>query len=252
MRDLTTQILDGTYPVGAKLASERTLAERYRVSRGVVREALSGLENQGLVTIEPGRGVFATDPVATNVWFVVDQALMRLGATPENLLEARALLEGQAAAAAAVDPDPRDIEQLRSLAEAIKNAPLLDRTVFDLAFHFKLASMSGNVIMEGLLQSLAPMMAQLMLRSLTDESVSTEGIPHHDNIIDALQARDPAGARHWIEEHMNNAHRSYGDDYRRPLEALAREATERLGVFGGAADLRDQLQALVLRARSLL
>lgn len=68
-------------------------------------------------------------------------------------------------------------------------------------------------------------------------------------MIKAIEAGDSHEARRWIEEHMNLAARSYGKDYQRPLEELAREATERLGEYGGRAELRDQIESLVRRAR---
>jgi hypothetical protein len=50
---------------------------------------------------------------------------------------------------------------------------------------------------------------------------------------------------------MALAVRAYGQDHQRPLEELAREATERLGQYGGRAELRKQIQSLVMRARHL-
>jgi GntR family transcriptional regulator, transcriptional repressor for pyruvate dehydrogenase complex len=248
-RDLMSQLMDGKYPKGTKLASERKLAEQYGVSRGVVREALSALADRGLITVEPGRGAFASDPSAGDASFTVEHALLRKGATPANLLEARVLLEGKAAAAAAQRASAEDVAELRKLARAVEVTPTLDRAQFDLAFHLKVASLSGNVVIEGLLLSLAPMTAQLMLRSLSDERVSREGLPHHDAVIDAIEARNSDEARRWIEEHMALAARSYGRDYQRPLEELAREARERLGEYGGPAELREQVESLVQRAK---
>jgi DNA-binding FadR family transcriptional regulator len=223
-RDLMSQLMEGRHPKGTKLASERKLAEQYGVSRGVVREALSALADRGLITVEPGRGAFVTEPTAGAASSTVEQALLRQGATPANLLEARVLLEGRAAVAAA-RASTEDISKLRSLARAVEVTTILERAQFDLAFHLKLAQVSGNVVIEGLLSSLAPLTAQLMLRSLSDERVSGEGLPHHEAIINAVEARDGDEARRWVEEHMTLAVRAYGQDYQRPLEELAREAT---------------------------
>ncbi|MCB1672996.1 MAG: GntR family transcriptional regulator [Gammaproteobacteria bacterium] len=51
---LRTEILSGRFRVGDRMASERDLAARFGVSRGAVREALSLLEQQGIIEIQPG------------------------------------------------------------------------------------------------------------------------------------------------------------------------------------------------------
>ncbi|MDA1370625.1 MAG: GntR family transcriptional regulator [Proteobacteria bacterium] len=51
---LRTEILRQQYRCGERLPSERDLAARYNASRGAVREALSQLEQNGLISIHPG------------------------------------------------------------------------------------------------------------------------------------------------------------------------------------------------------
>lgn len=53
-QELREQIIDGTYPVGCTLPSERELSERYRVSVGTARVALKELVAEG--TVDGGRG----------------------------------------------------------------------------------------------------------------------------------------------------------------------------------------------------
>lgn len=47
---------------GARLPSQRDLAELLQVSRTVIREAMSSLEAQGVVNIQHGNGVIVVDP----------------------------------------------------------------------------------------------------------------------------------------------------------------------------------------------
>lgn len=53
---LLDEIRSGRIAPGERLPSERTLAERYGVSRVTVREALQGLAVEGIVERNPGRG----------------------------------------------------------------------------------------------------------------------------------------------------------------------------------------------------
>jgi GntR family transcriptional repressor for pyruvate dehydrogenase complex len=60
MRSLETALLDGTYPAGSRLPSERQLAEEFGVSRNTVREAIQRLEARSLLRVKAGAGVYAT------------------------------------------------------------------------------------------------------------------------------------------------------------------------------------------------
>ena len=50
-------IAEGEFQVGARLPSERALAERFDVSRTLVREAIIVLEIQGRVEVRGGSGI---------------------------------------------------------------------------------------------------------------------------------------------------------------------------------------------------
>lgn len=86
--------VEGLEP-GAKLGSERALAERYQVSRGTVRHVLSALAEAGLVHQVPGRGggTFLSHPkVERDMGAVVGlpHYLARQGFTADStVLEAR-------------------------------------------------------------------------------------------------------------------------------------------------------------------
>lgn len=51
---LREEILSGQYRAGERLPSERDLSERFKVSRGAVREALKQLQQLGIASIQPG------------------------------------------------------------------------------------------------------------------------------------------------------------------------------------------------------
>ncbi|GAA0472030.1 HTH-type transcriptional repressor YvoA [Paractinoplanes deccanensis] len=59
--DLTTKIRDGELPPGAALPPQRELSASYGVTLATLRQALRRLEDDGLLSQQPGRGTFVTE-----------------------------------------------------------------------------------------------------------------------------------------------------------------------------------------------
>ena len=59
---LRDQIRQGHYAVGDRLSSEPTLAKKLGVNRGTIRKALDILQNEHLITRQPGYGTFVSNP----------------------------------------------------------------------------------------------------------------------------------------------------------------------------------------------
>lgn len=86
--ELRREILTGHYREGDRLASERDLASRFGASRGAVREALSQLEQIGLIDIQLGGA--RVQPIG-QARIAVLGPLMALGETPDPALVAQFL-----------------------------------------------------------------------------------------------------------------------------------------------------------------
>ena len=76
---LGTEIRDRTYAGTGRLPGEVELAARFQVNRHTMRQALSALQTDGLLRIEPGRGMFIQHEL-------MDYALSRRTRFSENLL----------------------------------------------------------------------------------------------------------------------------------------------------------------------
>jgi GntR family transcriptional repressor for pyruvate dehydrogenase complex len=103
-------IATGVYKPGERLPREEDLAERFQVSRGVVRESIRGLEERGMTFVRHGVGAFVTKP---QEWDILDadvlEALLHAPGASELIVELIAvqrLLEVEAARAAAERQDP--------------------------------------------------------------------------------------------------------------------------------------------------
>ena len=60
--DIAARIASGELKAGARLRSERDLAEFYEVAYGTVRRAMQMLRDRGLIETIHGRGTFVTAP----------------------------------------------------------------------------------------------------------------------------------------------------------------------------------------------
>jgi len=150
---LVEAIVSGEMPENATLPNEAELMARYKVSRTALREAMQFLSAQGMVrartragtVVLPGEEWNFLDPV------VLDAALRHRANTSfyEALLEARALLEPEAAGLAAARATARQVALIEEAFFAMVESNSRDDEAWsraDLAFHTAIIEASGNWI----------------------------------------------------------------------------------------------------------
>ncbi|WP_165831877.1 FadR/GntR family transcriptional regulator [Brachybacterium endophyticum] len=199
--------------VGDALPSTGVLAERFGVSRTVVREALSALAALGIIEISNGRSATVRAPDPTLVRFYLTRALRESpGGSFRALMDLRAPLEGRAArlAASALAPEERraDRDALRALLEEMGDA-LEDPSRYpqlDLHLHREIARLSGNGALHGILEAVSPPLFRAMrdLR-VARHSRGLMGAEHaeHVRIVGAILEGDPDAAERAMDEHMD-------------------------------------------------
>lgn len=117
---LTEEIRDRRYAAEGRLPSEVDLAQRFGVNRHTVRQALSALQQAGLIEIAQGKGAFVQQD-----W--VDYALSRRTRYTENIHDNRLLPSKQLLAAREVGAPERAAHALGlSKGSAVLMAELLD------------------------------------------------------------------------------------------------------------------------------
>jgi len=85
--NITESILSGALGAGEALPTEPELAERYGVSRSVIRDATRLLSARGLVDVQHGKGVFVTASQDASFTDALLLALRRDGATAWDYFE---------------------------------------------------------------------------------------------------------------------------------------------------------------------
>lgn len=192
--DAYSMILDaidqGTYRPGDRLV-ESELADRFRVSRTPIREALQRLETQSLLARE-GRSliVASLDHNQTAELYVV-----------------RGELEGLAARLAARHANPEEVRVLREMVEAddalIADPSALART--NRRFHKQVHLASHNRYLVQQLDLVYRSMALMATTSLAAEGRGEIAQAEHARIVDRIAARDEDGADEALREHISLA-----------------------------------------------
>ena len=191
---ITTAIIERRLMPGTKL-TEQKIADIFKVSRTIVRQALNQLSRDHLVTLEPARGAFVSMPS-------VQEA--------RQVFEVRAMIETAMVRQLCASITDAQIAQLREHLQAeqaaVKRTDVSGRTRLLADFHVLLARMLGN---EVLAQWLADLLSRSSLISLMYQSSHSAGHSQqeHVRIVDALEKRDARVVVRLMEHHIANVER---------------------------------------------
>lgn len=248
---LLDEILAGRIASGTKLPPERTLAERFGLSRPIVREVLRSLAERGFVEILPSRGTYVREAQPSDGARSLDTSYRRRNATVRELTEARLMLETYAARLAAANATEVEIGAMRHcLDEFAAAGHVLEQARLDLAFHSLIVRAGHNTVIETMYASIASLTFELMLRSLSDRQVHQAGTPFHENVWQAIRDRDADRAAAAMQDHLDVARRLYGKDFERSVEHVAQRELQRL--LGPSASLEGILEDVARRHDALV
>ncbi|MBF8746993.1 FadR family transcriptional regulator [Pseudomonas putida] len=199
-------IRDGGYQPGDALPSQRDLAEQLGVSRASLREALSSLSALGLVSVQPGKGVFVQEPPApapSFAWPYAEQV------SAVDTFQLRYALEGFAAGLAALYLTAADIDELEANVEAMRQelrAGRFDSAArLDFAFHQRLLEASGNRAMLQVITASQDIFLESQKLPFIRPERAMETWQEHRKILRQLARGNQAGAQRAMQEHIRNA-----------------------------------------------
>lgn len=206
-KELEALIREGIWNPGEHLPSERILAERFRVSRVSIREALRLLEASGLVEIRHGDGAKVRAP-ASAVGYLLAQHLE--GLSLRDLYEFRQIVEPEAAALAA--------ERAGSCHLAALEKTLVDQAqhstdphgflLLDMEFHRLIAVASGNVVLQEIVEALNDGLRETRLRAMARKYDPVRSLEGHQRVLSALLSRNPLAAREAMRQHLREVETS--------------------------------------------
>jgi DNA-binding FadR family transcriptional regulator len=189
---------------GDALPSERELAAETGVSRTVVREALTALEMQGLLSLGPGRRPVLQRRHEKALGETLELALEGGADAIDQLMEVRQIVETAAAALAAVRATDDDIAAMRAAVDAMGSeidqpAGYVDA---DLAFHEALLVATHNDMLVTIMRPAAGLLARSREMTTGSRRPPREAMVEHQAILERICSRDPEGARRLSRAHM--------------------------------------------------
>lgn len=202
---LDEQVRTGALTDGAKLPTERALADLLGSTRHEVRRQLDVLENAGRVTRQVGRGTFL---IGTGTGRVADTGLRTPdGLSPLDLIDARTAWEPNLMTLVAVAATAEDFEEIRRCLQRGDAARTAEEfMVCDIAFHRALASATHNSVVAALNEMVENGRRQLAGSVLDKRRYSTENCAvcqsQHRAIADAIFDRDAARAQAAMRAHL--------------------------------------------------
>lgn len=186
---LRQAIIDGEVELGDML-SEDKLATKLGVSRSPVHEALTALEQQGLIDIKPQRGSFVFLPTKEDI---------------ENLCEFRRMIETEALRLAMRHRQDATLAALRTAArdmyEAILAGDSLRSAHADTAFHSASIENSGNSYLINAYRLVSGKVAALRSHRST-AAIRGEASAEHFDIIARLEDDDLPAALDALSNHI--------------------------------------------------
>ncbi len=215
-------IIDGVLKVGQPLPSERRLCEKLGFSRSALREGLTVLRGRGIIETAQGR-----DSRVARLNRVQDTSpLIHLFSTQPrtlyDLLDVRALLEGESARLAATLGTQADFvvitrcyEKMLAASENNKEISLIEHAQLDHAFHLAICQASHNQVLVFTLQSLTDLMFNSVFASVNNlyhrPQQKKQIDRQHARIYNAVLQRLPHVAQRAARDHVRTVKKNLHD-----------------------------------------
>ncbi len=175
---------------------EVELMQRFSVSRSVVRECLTILEDRGLVARHSNKGALLADFTAKQVC---------------NLYLLRVHLEVMAADLAFDRLTPEDVASMAALQQLLHANPSIDRKLVrnHEDFHAVIYRVAGNAFLSEEIRRLISLTGRVRYLTYTYPELRKRALDYHDRILFSLETRNKAEFIALSREHLFDSAREY-------------------------------------------
>jgi GntR family transcriptional repressor for pyruvate dehydrogenase complex len=222
VRQIELLILRGILRPGERLPAERELSERLGVSRPSLRDALSDLQDRGLLVSRQGAGVFVAEVLGS----AFSPALIDLFANHDeavfDYISFRRDLEALAAERAVRLGTETDLKVIAAIFAKMevahqKRDPAHEAQL-DAEFHMAIIEASHNVVMLHMMRSMFDLLRQGVFYNrqvmFKNRMTRDQLLDQHRAIHLAIQSRDCAAARAAVSAHLDYVEQSLAEQVR--------------------------------------
>ena len=192
-----------------RLPPERQLAEELKLSRSSLRQALAVLEKEGLIWRHVGKGTFSGSRPTVAIDSFRD---IRSSTSPNEIMDARLVLEPKLASIAAMRATQTEIKQMKQVlkrASSTNDVPSYER--WDGLFHRMIAEAGRNTFLLTTFNMLnatreEKFWGRLKQKRLRPDRIATYN-QQHAKILHAINSRDPDAAEQEMIAHLEQVKR---------------------------------------------
>lgn len=217
-RQIAELIESGNFKKGDKLPAERALAERFKVSRSSIREAIKSLAQKNLVESRRGDGTYILADMDADIFEAFTTAFSDQKKRISDIFQFRRVIEPEIAALAAASMNENTLNRLKVIvcdqqmqAQNGKNTSDLDAKL-----HLEIAKATGNSIFPEMMQALDRIMEESRSEILQPPKRQQASIVAHFKILEAFENNNPAQAREAMRKHIDEVEEA----------AIGRDSTE--------------------------
>jgi len=175
------------------IITEKELAERYKVSKTPVREALKKLNSEGFIEVLPRKGYFIASISVEDL---------------KNIFQIRMILEVGASEIAIANASLNDIEKLKEIAntkvKTINSKSYIEYSEINYRFHLLIAKSTNNNMLANMIEGVLNQLRRVLYKDLCNldfENMKNE----HLKIVDAIEKKDISLVKIIMEKHLSDA-----------------------------------------------
>lgn len=197
-------IREGQLKVGDKLPPERTLADRFKVSRNCIRQAVQALGEKGILESRQGDGTYVCAPDEAVLTESLARAISMQTELLEDIWEFRLLMEPQIAFLAAKSITREQLDRLKVIVFDQQKKMLQGDAdpELDAAFHRVIVEASGNRVVRKVMETMTEILNESRADLLQSHTRTRASVDGHFKIIDALERKDPDAAYGAMRDHL--------------------------------------------------
>lgn len=196
--EITSGVVSGKYPIGAKLPPERELAEQMGISRTAVRSGLAELAASGVIRQQGRQGCIVVDYRIDGKMPIINAILTGRGGMSKQILEgylgARILIESETARLSALNRSNDDLYQMFTIIRegySIADGDIKALARQEYRFHKQVAGACGNVFYPILINSLEDTALQLLEEFYCTALSRADILKLQERLYEAIQQKDP-------------------------------------------------------------